>query len=55
MKIKIYKYMAISFAVIAVLCIIIGIIIGYKFLPFVGILLITCGIIPLIDPLAKGL
>jgi len=54
MKIKIYKYMAISFAVIAVLCIIIGIIISNKFLPFVGIILISCGIPPLLYPLSKG-
>ena len=53
-KVTIYKYLVICFAIVAVLCIAIGIIISYKFLPFVGILLITLGIIPLIDPIAKG-
>jgi hypothetical protein len=54
-KVTFYKYLAITFAVIAVLCIVIGIIIGHKVLPFIGILLICCGIIPLIQPIAKGL
>lgn len=53
-KYKIYKYLAISLGVAAVVCIILGIIISNKFLPFMGILLITLGIIPLIQPIAKG-
>jgi len=54
MKIRIYKYMFISMAVLAVLCIAIGIIIGNKFLPFLGMLLISGPLVALINPLAKG-
>ncbi len=53
-KLKIYKYLAMFVSVAAVLCIIVGIIIGYKFLPFLGILLISVGLPLLITPLVKG-
>ena len=53
-KVTIYKYLVIAFAVIAVVLIAVGAIIGYKTLPFIGILLISCAIPPLIYTLAKG-
>jgi uncharacterized membrane protein YfcA len=55
LKLKIYKYMLIVFAVGAVVCFVLGPIISNKFLPFVGIMLIAVGVIPLIEPLVKEL
>lgn len=53
-KLKIYKYLAIFFVVAAVLCIALGMIIGQKLVTFIGILLISVCLVPLIEPLVKG-